>query len=127
MHDVDARFGKKPTRSMEVIGYDSARRKYLSRSYDDQGSSEVFAVALKGRTAESLEGPWRSGATSVNVNNTAITLNGARCATNKSTIKCLPLAICCRRSENKWNGISLVPDYRERKFSRRWYGYWKQR
>src|SRR5690606_29543001 len=34
---------------MEVIGYDRTRRKYLSRSYDDQGSSEQFEVALTGK------------------------------------------------------------------------------
>lgn len=49
-HDADSRFGERPARSMEVIGYDSARRKYVARSYDDQGVSEVFDVALKGRT-----------------------------------------------------------------------------
>jgi hypothetical protein len=48
-HDVDARFGGDPARSMEVMGYDPARRKYLARSYDDQGASELFEVALKGK------------------------------------------------------------------------------
>ncbi|QOW24657.1 DUF1579 family protein [Lysobacter sp. H23M47] len=48
-HDVDARFGEIPTRSMEVIGYDRTSKKYLARSYDDQGSSEQFEVALKGK------------------------------------------------------------------------------
>lgn len=48
-HDADARFGGQPTRSMEVIGYDLASRKYLARSYDDQGKSELFEVALKGK------------------------------------------------------------------------------
>jgi hypothetical protein len=48
-HDADARFGKQATRSMEVIGYDRASRKYLARSYDDQGGSELFEVALKGK------------------------------------------------------------------------------
>ena len=47
-HDADARFGEEPSRSMEVIGYDLASKKYLARSYDDQGASEVFEVALKG-------------------------------------------------------------------------------
>lgn len=47
-HDADARFGDAPSRSMEVIGYDLASKKYLARSYDDQGVSEVFEVALKG-------------------------------------------------------------------------------
>ena len=47
-HDADARFGEDVSRSMEVIGYDLASKKYLARSYDDQGVSEVFEVALKG-------------------------------------------------------------------------------
>ena len=47
-HDADARFGEDLSRSMEVIGYDLASKKYLARSYDDQGVSEVFEVALKG-------------------------------------------------------------------------------
>lgn len=46
VHDVDARFGALPTRSMEVIGYDRASRKYWSRSYDDRGQSEQFELAL---------------------------------------------------------------------------------
>jgi hypothetical protein len=50
VHDVDARFDDNPARSMEVIGYDLASRKYLARSYDDQGASEVFEVALKGKS-----------------------------------------------------------------------------
>ena len=47
-HDADARLSDAPSRSMEVIGYDLASKKYLARSYDDQGVSEVFEVALKG-------------------------------------------------------------------------------
>lgn len=49
-HDVDARFGGEPTRSMEVIGYDLASGKHLARSYDDQGASELFEVKLTGRS-----------------------------------------------------------------------------
>ena len=49
LHDVDARFGDQPSRSMEIVGYDSARKKYVARSYDDRGVSEVFDVALKGK------------------------------------------------------------------------------
>ena len=49
VHEVDARFGESPTRSMEVIGYDRERKKYSARSYDDQGESAQFEVALKGR------------------------------------------------------------------------------
>lgn len=50
VHEADARFGEDPSRSMEVIGYDFESKKYLARSYDDQGASEVFEVALKGRS-----------------------------------------------------------------------------
>jgi len=49
VHDADARFGGQPSRSMEVIGWHSARRSHVARSYDDQGKSEVFEVALAGR------------------------------------------------------------------------------
>lgn len=48
-HEADARFGDSPARSMEVIGYDRSTRKYVARSYDDQGISELFEVALKGK------------------------------------------------------------------------------
>lgn len=50
VHDADARFGHAPTRSMEVIGYDLKSKKYLSRSYDDQGASAAFEVTLKGKS-----------------------------------------------------------------------------
>src|SRR5687768_5497853 len=49
VHDVDARFDGEPIRSMEVIGYDGARRHHLARSYDDRGTSDLFVVALSGR------------------------------------------------------------------------------
>jgi len=49
VHDVDARFGNVPTRSMEVIGYEPSARKYFAHSFDDQGSSERFTVELSGR------------------------------------------------------------------------------
>ena len=48
-HDVDARFDGRPTRSMEVIGFDSSKKQYFARSFDDQGSTEAFVVALDGR------------------------------------------------------------------------------
>lgn len=48
-HDADARFGDSPARSLEVIGYDRTTKKYTARSYDDQGATEVFEVALKGK------------------------------------------------------------------------------
>jgi hypothetical protein len=49
VHDVDARFGDEPIRSMEVVGYDAARRKHVARSYDDKGNTEEFVVQLRGR------------------------------------------------------------------------------
>ena len=48
-HDADARFGESPARSLEIIGYNRARKKYTARSYDDQGATETFEVALKGK------------------------------------------------------------------------------
>lgn len=48
VHDVDARFNGRPARSMEVMGYDRAGRKYFARSFDDQGVTEAFAIALAG-------------------------------------------------------------------------------
>ncbi len=47
VHEVDARFGSDVSRSMEVMGYDLQQKKYLSRSYDDQGASEVFDIELR--------------------------------------------------------------------------------
>ena len=49
VHDADARFGVDATRSMEVIGYDPATKKHFARSFDDQGRSELFDVALRGK------------------------------------------------------------------------------
>ena len=49
VHDVDARFDSNPARSMEVIGFDPSKRQFFARSYDDQGSTEAFVVALDGR------------------------------------------------------------------------------
>ena len=48
-HDADARFGGNPTRSLEIIGYDRDTKSYRARSYDDQGVTEAFEVALKGK------------------------------------------------------------------------------
>jgi hypothetical protein len=59
LHEADARFGTHATRSLEVFGYDRANRKYLSRSYDDQGGSEVFEVMLTGRRWRILGGKVR--------------------------------------------------------------------
>jgi len=58
VHDVDARFDGKPTRSMEIIGFDASKQQYCARSYDDQGSTETFVVALNGRR-------WRIGGKTV--------------------------------------------------------------
>ena len=49
VHDVDARFDGKPTRSMEVMGYDLEGKRYFARSFDDQGVTELFDIALRGR------------------------------------------------------------------------------
>jgi len=49
IHEVDARFGSQPSRSLEIVGFDTARRKYLSRSYDDRGAEEKFEIILRGR------------------------------------------------------------------------------
>jgi hypothetical protein len=49
VHDVDARFDSQPTRSMEVVGFDASKKQYFARSFDDQGSTETFVVALDGR------------------------------------------------------------------------------
>ena len=49
VHDVDARFDRRPTRSMEVMGYDLESGKYFARSFDDQGVTEVFDIALTSR------------------------------------------------------------------------------
>jgi hypothetical protein len=48
VHDVDARFDGQPMRSMEVMGYDAARRRHFARSFDDQGAMEDFVVELDG-------------------------------------------------------------------------------
>lgn len=49
VHEADARFGVDVSRSMEVIRFDSASKKYFAQSYDDQGSTESFEAALKGK------------------------------------------------------------------------------
>lgn len=49
IHDVDARFGNQPTRSIEMIGYDPHQKRYTARSYEDQGGSEEFEVVLNGK------------------------------------------------------------------------------
>ncbi len=49
VHDVDARFAGQPVRSFEVMGYEAARNRYVARSYDDHGTTEVFDIALAGK------------------------------------------------------------------------------
>jgi hypothetical protein len=49
LHEADARFGGHVSRSIEVMGYDSKRKKHVSRSYDDQGKSDDFVLELRGR------------------------------------------------------------------------------
>jgi Protein of unknown function (DUF1579) len=49
IHDVDARFDQQPARSMEVMGYEQSSKKYFARSFDDQGVTEAFEIALVGR------------------------------------------------------------------------------
>jgi hypothetical protein len=34
---------------MEIVGYDTKRRKHVARSFDDRGSFEEFIVQLRGR------------------------------------------------------------------------------
>lgn len=48
-HEADARFGGKPTRSLEILGHDAKKRKHFAHAYDDQGVAEVFEVELAGR------------------------------------------------------------------------------
>lgn len=52
LHHVDARMDGVATQSIEVMGYDSKRKCYVTRSYDDQGESAEFTARLDGRTWE---------------------------------------------------------------------------
>ena len=49
LHKVEALIGGTASRSIEIIGFDAAQGCYVSRSYDDQGSSEQFTAHLKNR------------------------------------------------------------------------------
>lgn len=49
VHEVDARFGRDITRSMEVMGFDSATKKFFARSFDDQGATELYDIDLSGK------------------------------------------------------------------------------
>ena len=55
LHKVDALIGGTISQSIEVIGYDEAQACYVTRSYDDQGTSDGFTAWLEGR-AWSIDG-----------------------------------------------------------------------
>lgn len=55
LHTVDALIGGTVSQSIEVIGYDAKQSCYVTRSYDDQGTSEGFTALLAGR-AWSIDG-----------------------------------------------------------------------
>ena len=55
LHKTDALIGGAVSQSIEVIGYDAAQACFVTRSYDDQGTSDVFTARLKGR-AWSIDG-----------------------------------------------------------------------
>ena len=50
VHEVDARFGSTPSRSVELIGHDAGSGRYLGHSYNDQGTIEQSEFALDGQT-----------------------------------------------------------------------------
>ena len=49
LHRVDAQIAGSVSQSIEVIGYDPEQDCYVTRSYDDQGTSEGFTARLKGQ------------------------------------------------------------------------------
>jgi hypothetical protein len=55
LHTVDALIGCSVSQSIEVIGYDAEQACYVTRSYDDQGTSDGFTAGLEGR-AWSIDG-----------------------------------------------------------------------
>ena len=55
LHKVDALIAGTVSQSIEVIGYDAQQGCYVTRSYDDQGTSDGFTARLKGR-AWSIDG-----------------------------------------------------------------------
>jgi hypothetical protein len=55
LHKVDALIGGAVLQSIEVIGYDAQQVCYVTRSYDDQGTSDGFTAQLKAR-AWSIDG-----------------------------------------------------------------------
>ena len=55
LHKVDALIGGTASQSIEVIGYDAQQACYVTRSYDDQGTSDGFTARLEG-LAWSIDG-----------------------------------------------------------------------
>ena len=52
LHRVDALIAGSISQSIEVIGYDAEQACYVTRSYDDQGTSDGFAAQLEGQARE---------------------------------------------------------------------------
>ena len=50
LHKVDALIDGTVSQSIEVIGYDAKQACYVTRSYDDQGTSDGFTARLEGRS-----------------------------------------------------------------------------
>ena len=55
VHKVDALIGGTVSQSIELIGYDAIQARNVTRSYDDQGTSDGFTARLEGR-AWSIDG-----------------------------------------------------------------------
>ena len=55
LHKVDALIGSTVSQSIEVIGYDAAQGCFVTRSFDDQGTSDVFTACME-RHAWSIDG-----------------------------------------------------------------------
>ena len=49
LHTVDALIAGSVSQSIEVIGYDAEQACYVTRSYDDQGTSDGFTARLAGQ------------------------------------------------------------------------------
>lgn len=50
LHTVDARMDGEVHRSIEIIGYDPARKSCVARSNDDSGASDEFLCTMDGRS-----------------------------------------------------------------------------
>ena len=55
LHTVDALIGDAVSQSIELIGYEAKQACYVTRSYDDQGTSDGFTARLVG-LAWSIDG-----------------------------------------------------------------------